>query len=91
MRKVLSAACKTFGLPYDRLVLDFLDGITHRTNTMKLQSSHLVLVLAFEDDGQVQTHHFVCPPEDTMSKCGVDADSKLFIKVDEDGENGDSD
>ncbi|KAF8901919.1 hypothetical protein CPB84DRAFT_1777017 [Gymnopilus junonius] len=71
VRKVLAAACKTFGIKYE--------------------SAHLVLVLSFDEDEGLQTHHFVCPPEDTMSKCGVNSDSKLFIKVDEDDENDNSD
>jgi len=35
-----------------------------------------------EVDGEMQTHEFVCSPEDTMALCGINGGSKLFIKVD---------
>jgi len=35
-----------------------------------------------EVDGEMQTHDFVCPPDDTMALCGINEGSKLFIKVD---------
>ncbi|KDR69780.1 hypothetical protein GALMADRAFT_145180 [Galerina marginata CBS 339.88] len=50
------------------------------------ERAHLMLALSFEDDGGMQTEEFECPPEDTMSQCGVDTNSKLFIRVDEDNE-----
>ena len=33
-------------------------------------------------DGELQTHNFVCPPDDTIAMCGIKAGSKLFVKVD---------
>ena len=42
-------------------------------------------------DGEMQTHDFVCPPEDTMALCGINEGSKLFIKVDSLSSQGDLD
>jgi hypothetical protein len=32
-------------------------------------------------DGEVQTHDFVCSPDDTIAMCGIKADSRLFVKI----------
>ncbi len=48
----------------------------HNTRT------HLVFSMEVKVDGEMQTHEFVCSPDDTMALCGVNEGSKLFIKVD---------
>jgi len=57
-----------------------------KTFDIDYERAHLILAVSFEADGRVQTEEFECQPEETMSKCGIDSSSKLFIKVD--GENG---
>lgn len=45
-------------------------------------SAQLVLSLSIEDeDGEIQVHNFVCAPEETIQGCGVNAGSKLYLKM----------
>jgi hypothetical protein len=46
--------------------------------------ARLVLCVSTEEEGEIQSHDFVCPVEETMSQCGVDGNSKLFVKVEQD-------
>lgn len=33
-------------------------------------------------DGEVQTHDFVCSPDDTIAMCGIKEGSKLSVRID---------
>jgi hypothetical protein len=43
--------------------------------------SRLILCVSIEEGGEIQTDEFDCPPEETMSQCGVDGNAKLFVRV----------
>ena len=54
----------------------FLLNIRHR--------ARLVLCVSIKEGGEIQTAEFDCPVDETMSQCGVDGNSKLFVKVEPD-------
>jgi len=64
VRKVLAAACKTFGVKYER--------------------ARLILSVSIEEGGKIYTNEFDCPAEETMSRCGVDGNARLFVRVNAD-------
>lgn len=42
-----------------------------------------MLSMSFEDeDGDQQTHEFECGVDDKMTMCGVNSESKLFVRID---------
>ena len=46
--------------------------------------TRLILCVSTEERGEIQTDEFDCPPEETMSQCGVDGNAKLFVRVEPD-------
>ncbi|PPQ89884.1 hypothetical protein CVT25_004806 [Psilocybe cyanescens] len=53
-----------------------------KTFDMDESRAQLVLSLSIEDeDGEIQVHNFVCAPEETIQGCGVNAGSKLYLKM----------
>ncbi|CAA7263129.1 unnamed protein product [Cyclocybe aegerita] len=45
------------------------------------QSARLFLLMSVpDDDGTVLTHEFECPPDDSIARCGIDKDAKLFVR-----------
>lgn len=46
--------------------------------------ARLVLSVSTEEAGEIQTDEFDCPPEETMSQCGVDGNAKLFVRCEPD-------
>jgi len=52
--------------------------------------AHLLLSMTIDDEyGDEQTHEFECGADDTMSRCGVNSESKLFVKMDPESDDGD--
>ncbi|KAJ3507167.1 hypothetical protein NLJ89_g6461 [Agrocybe chaxingu] len=45
------------------------------------QNARLFLLMSLpDDDGIVLTHEFECPSNDSIALCGIDKDSKLFVR-----------
>ena len=52
--------------------------------------AHLLLSVTIEDEvGDEQTHEFECGVEDTMTRCGVNSESKLFVRIDQESDDDD--
>lgn len=79
VRKVLAAACKTFGIKYERCVVVIFFSLC--LYTYLRNRARLILSVSSEEGGQIQTDEFDCPADETMSRCGVDGNAKLFVKV----------
>ena len=85
VRKVLAAACRTFGIKYERcVVLLIILFLFPSYPSLRPNRSRLILCVSFEEGGKIQTDEFDCPAEETMSQCGVDGNSKLFVRVEPD-------
>ncbi|KIM36883.1 hypothetical protein M413DRAFT_448816 [Hebeloma cylindrosporum] len=47
------------------------------------QRAHLMQSVTTGDEGEdEETHEFECGEDDTMNRCGVNSESKLFVKID---------
>ncbi|KAF8161609.1 hypothetical protein B0H34DRAFT_796368 [Crassisporium funariophilum] len=55
-----------------------------KTFNVNYERAHLVHSMSIEgEDGNSEIHDFECPRDETMSQCGVDSVSKLFVRVDD--------
>ncbi len=93
VRKVLIAACRNFEVDPNRYLcfsLGPLWAVADRVSVW-FRRAYLVHSMELEVDGELQTHNFVCAPDDTMAMCGINADSKLFVKVNPDMEDDPAD
>ena len=43
-----------------------------------------------DGDGDEQTHEFECGVDDTMTRCGVNSESRLFVRVDPESDDDDA-
>jgi len=40
-----------------------------------------------DEDEEEQTHEFECGVDDTMTRCGVNSESRLFVRIDPDSDD----
>jgi len=57
-----------------------------KTFGLDMSRAHLMHSLSLEIDGEVETEDFECPRDETMAFCGIDGNSKLFIKLGDDSD-----
>lgn len=58
---------------------------------MLSERAHLMLSVTIDDgDGDEQTHEFECGVDDTMTRCGVNSESRLFVRVDPESDDDDA-